>query len=270
MPESIFHICAPNDAAELHAAGTLRPASLASEGFVHCCFRGQIEGVLQRYFRGAGELALLELDARSVGPTRVEAPPGASEGFPHVYGPLPRAALRRVLALRPESGGHLLPSELAVDDAREAAELDALLASQRWFDHPEGPRFVETQRDEHRTCGLWLFTPGRSAAFHRVRNGAELWIAERGRVLLHVLDSEGTLTTHRLGLDVASGEQPVVAVPCDAWQAAELAPGEPFAMGANVCSPPFEFRAWELGSRVELTARWPRHRALFERLAHEA
>jgi predicted cupin superfamily sugar epimerase/uncharacterized protein (DUF952 family) len=270
MPEFIFHICSPSEAANLRSTGAVRPASLATEGFVHCCFRGQIAGVLQRYFRGAGELALLELDARSVGPTRVEAPPGASEGFPHVYGSLPLAALRRVHALKPHDGGHALPSELAADDAREAAELDALLASQRWFDHPEGPRFVETQRDAHRTCGLWLLTPGRSAAFHRVRNGAELWIAQRGSILLHVLDSDGAATTHRLGLDVAHGEQPVVAVPRDAWQAAELAPGEPFAMGANVCAPPFEFNAWELGARSALTALWPQHRALFERLAQES
>jgi hypothetical protein len=37
--------------------------------------------------------------------------------------------------------------------------IDDILAAYDWFDHPDGPKFVETHRDEHRTSGHWLFPP---------------------------------------------------------------------------------------------------------------
>jgi len=267
MPEFIFHVLTPAELAGARADGAWSAPSLQTEGFVHCCFRHQLSGVLERYFRGAGELIVLELEQRALGRVAVECPPGVAEGFPHVYGPLPLAAVRRALPLHETAAGHVLPPELIDDAAREARELDALLASHPWYEHPEGPRFCETERNEARTLGLWLFTPGRHAAFHRVRNGDELWIAQRGRVVLHQLDARGVLTSTLLGLDVRSGEHAAISVPRDTWQAAELAPGEPFAMGANVCAPPFEFAQWELADVASLGDRWPQHRAFVERLA---
>ncbi len=267
MPEFIFHVLTPGELARARTEGAWNAPSLASEGFVHCCFRHQLAGVLERYFRGAGELIVLELEQRALGRVVVESPPGVAEGFPHVYGPLPLAAVRRTLPMPESAAGHELPRELLADAAREARELETLLASRPWYEHPEGPRFCETHRDEARTLGLWLFTPGRHAAFHRVRNGDELWIAQRGRVILHQLDAQGAHSATVLGLDASVGEQAVVSIPRDTWQAAELAPGESFATGANVCAPPFEFTHWELADTAALGARWPQHRALIERLA---
>ena len=267
MPEFIFHVLTPAELSRARAEGAWSAPSLASEGFVHCCFRHQLSGVLERYFRGAGELVVLELEQRALGCVVVESPPGVAEGFPHVYGPLPLAAVRRALPMHESAAGHALPPELLADAAREARELEALLASRPWYEHPEGPRFCETHRNEARTLGQWLFTPGRHAAFHRVRNGDELWIPQRGRVVLHQIDAEGVLTSSLLGLDARAGEHTALCVPRDTWQAAELCPGEPFALGANVCAPPFEFAHWELGHCATLSARWPQHRALIERLA---
>lgn len=112
MSQPLYHVTTRAELDAARESGFLAPPSLAREGFVHCCLREQIAGVLARYFRGAGELVLLEFDGSAVGVVRVEAPPGRSVGFPHVYGPLPLAALRRHFILREAAGGHELPREL--------------------------------------------------------------------------------------------------------------------------------------------------------------
>lgn len=269
MPRTLFHVTTNAELELARRAGAHAPASLASEGFVHCCYRHQLSGVLDRYFRGAGELALLELDARAVGVVRHEAAPGAQERFPHVYGPLPLSALRQSFTLAPVDGGHVLPRELADELACSRRELDELLAAYAWYDHPEGPKFVETHRDAHRTSGHWLFLPGAISAFHRVLDNEELWIAQRGALRVHLIDESGAHLERVLGLDVSAGESPVLAVPRGALQAAELLDGESFAFGANVCAPPFSFERFELTPRADLLKRYPQHRALIERLTRE-
>jgi predicted cupin superfamily sugar epimerase len=85
---------------------------------------------------------------------------------------------------------------------------------------------------------------------------------------VHVIDPGGVHREHALGLDLAAGEHPVLSVPRGWLQAAELPVGEPFAFGANVCAPCFEFREFELTPRAELLARWPQHAELVLRLTH--
>jgi uncharacterized protein (DUF952 family) len=99
MPEPIFHIAEPESWPAEAAAGrytrSTRGATLAEVGFIHCSFRSQVERVAALVYSDRTEpLLLLEIDpARVDAPIRVEAPPGASDEFPHVYGPLPVAAV---------------------------------------------------------------------------------------------------------------------------------------------------------------------------------
>lgn len=265
----LYHVTPRSELEAARRAGRLAPPSLVELGFVHTCFREQIAGVLWRYFRGADGLALLELERSQVGQVLVETPPGMDEGFPHVYGALPLSAVLREFELRRGAGGDFeLPGPLRDDALREGRELAALLAAYAWYDHPEGPKFVETHRDEHRTSGHWLFLPRAISAFHRVLNNEELWIAQRGRLTVYVLDERGALSEHALGNDVAAGERPVLSVGRGLWQAAELPAGEPFAFGANVCAPCFHFERFELAQRAVLSAEYPQHRALIARLTH--
>lgn len=64
--------------------------SVAEEGFTHCSYAGQVEGVAARYYGDvAGPLVLLEVDPALLTSTVVvETPPGATQAYPHVYGPL--------------------------------------------------------------------------------------------------------------------------------------------------------------------------------------
>jgi NAD+ diphosphatase len=78
-----------------------RPPGFADEGFVHLCTERQVAGVLERYYAGREDLLLLELDqAQLDGELKWEPGAGSDPGpFPHLYAPLPRAAVRRITSV---------------------------------------------------------------------------------------------------------------------------------------------------------------------------
>ena len=135
--------------------------------------------------------------------------------------------------------------------------IETLLKNYAWFDHLDGPKFVETHRDPYRTCGHWLFLPGASSSFHRVKNNEEIWAVHSGRLLVHVLEPEGTHRILKFGLDIDAGERPVVTVPAGYWQAAEIPQGVSFAFGTNVCAPGFLFTEFEIAARSILLEIFP-------------
>lgn len=85
----------------------MRPPSLESVGFVHLSTPEQVHLPARELFPGRRDLALLVVDpARLADPVRLEPgipadPPGAL--FPHLYGPLPTAAVIAVVPYRPPS-----------------------------------------------------------------------------------------------------------------------------------------------------------------------
>ncbi len=148
-------------------------------------------------------------------------------------------------------------------------DVEAILNSYEWFDHPDGPKFVETDRDDHRSSGHWLFLPGVFSSFHKVCNSEELWLVHRGRLLLHVLQPGGGHRILRLGTELSAGERPALAVPAGCWQAAEIPKGTSYAFGSNVCAPPFCYEQFAIGRRETLLREFPEHRELIERLTRE-
>ncbi|AXH95791.1 DUF952 domain-containing protein [Ornithinimicrobium avium] len=80
-----------------------RGASLAEVGFIHASWPEQLPGVAKLlYARAAEPLVVLEIDPRALAQAGVEVreEPGdpddpASPLFPHLYGPLPVAAVTR-------------------------------------------------------------------------------------------------------------------------------------------------------------------------------
>lgn len=147
--------------------------------------------------------------------------------------------------------------------------LDHVLRSYNWYDHPEDHKFAQVHRNAHRTCGHWLYLPGEISAFHRVLNTEELWLIHVGRIVIHVLSPEGVHTAHRLGTDLAAGEQPVASVPQGYWQAAEIPEGVPLAMGSNVCAPGFSWDEFELADQAGLLRELPNHADLILRLTRK-
>jgi uncharacterized protein (DUF952 family) len=118
----IYHIVAREDWDTAVAAGSYRPPSLTSQGFVHCSTREQVVETANRFFRGQDGLVLLCIEtSRLRAPLRFDPPdmPGdTKEGtqglFPHVYGPLNPDACVRVLPLPARAdGSFVLPPELS-------------------------------------------------------------------------------------------------------------------------------------------------------------
>ena len=99
--DDVLHITTPEAWASAQRTGSVRPASLDDEGFVHCSTRSQLAGTLARHFPGDGPLVGLVLDPTLLGGVELrweESRPG--ERFPHVYGPLPVGAVVAVERLR--------------------------------------------------------------------------------------------------------------------------------------------------------------------------
>lgn len=107
--EILVHLCGTRDWASAQDSGALRPASLDDVGFVHLSTPQQVQLPANRLFRGRTDLVLLQLDpAKLAAPVRWEpGVPGDPEAmkFPHLYGPLPVAAVIGVRPYRPGPDG---------------------------------------------------------------------------------------------------------------------------------------------------------------------
>jgi glutathione S-transferase len=69
--------------------GSTRGIDLAEEGYIHCSTAQQWPGVVARFYADAEGLVLLHIDEQLLtSPLVYEQLPGASEPFPHVYGPI--------------------------------------------------------------------------------------------------------------------------------------------------------------------------------------
>lgn len=99
----IYHIVLP----EVWAAfeGDLyEAASLATEGFIHCSFAEQLDGVLQRYYSGVESVILLEIDSDKLTSKLVNEPSTGGEVYPHIYGPIDRNSIVGVKEKKIERG----------------------------------------------------------------------------------------------------------------------------------------------------------------------
>jgi uncharacterized protein (DUF952 family) len=83
--------------AEAAGAEAYAPPRLHDDGFLHCCTRAQLGFVLARHFAGATGLLVLTFETQDV-PSEiswVKSEPD-QDPFPHLFGPIPRRAIRRV------------------------------------------------------------------------------------------------------------------------------------------------------------------------------
>lgn len=93
---SIYHIVLPEEWNSVRGRADYAAESLATEGFIHCSFAGQVDAVLERYYSGAGKVLVLEIDPDKLGSKLVEEPSTQGEIYPHIYGPINTDAVTRV------------------------------------------------------------------------------------------------------------------------------------------------------------------------------
>jgi len=161
-----------------------------------------------------------------------------------------------------------------------------------WIDHfklqrldPEGGYFSETYSSklvipkkglpkrfgtEHAaaTAIYYLLQGKEFSTFHRLKSD-EIWhFYDGSSVLIHSIDEEGELNTVRLGREAERGDvfQGVMYAGC--WFAAQLEDpreGNYALMGCTV-APGFNFKDFELAPQSLLTAKYPQHSDLINKL----
>src|SRR5947208_12569293 len=83
----IYHIVLP-DKWRSFDGPSYEHESLASEGFIHCSFADQIDGVLGRYYSAVSAVTILEIDPARLTSRLVVEPSAGGEDYPHIYGPI--------------------------------------------------------------------------------------------------------------------------------------------------------------------------------------
>ncbi len=98
---NLLHVTSAEAWAEAQQSGQHAPPMLAQDGFLHLCTPAQLDHVLGRHFAGRANLVLLHVDPARLGDIRWETSEPGRDAFPHLYGPLPVAAVLRTEPVQP-------------------------------------------------------------------------------------------------------------------------------------------------------------------------
>lgn len=97
----IYHVTTTQEWNDAVEKGFYTAPSLETEGFIHCSKAEQVQGVLERYFKGKTNLLKLVIDTnRLKSQLQYDLAPSVQEEFPHVYGPINLDAVIRTEMIR--------------------------------------------------------------------------------------------------------------------------------------------------------------------------
>jgi uncharacterized protein (DUF952 family) len=82
----IYHVVLPAVWERFKTKPSYQAESLATEGFIHCSYASQLEGVLERYYSGVDRVLILTIDTDKLLSKLVKEPSTNNELFPHIYG----------------------------------------------------------------------------------------------------------------------------------------------------------------------------------------
>src|SRR5688572_20292725 len=89
----IYHIVLPDVWERFKNRPSYQPESLVTEGFIHCSYPNQLEGVLKRYYSGAEKVLILKIETEKLFSKLVKEPSTNNEMYPHIYGRLNHSAV---------------------------------------------------------------------------------------------------------------------------------------------------------------------------------
>lgn len=89
----IYHIVLPEVWENFKDKEEYEAESLQTEGFIHCSFAEQLDGVLQRYYSNAEKVLILSLDTEKLTSELVNEPSTNNEIYPHIYGKINKSAI---------------------------------------------------------------------------------------------------------------------------------------------------------------------------------
>jgi len=111
MTETIYHMCRRGEWEAAEARGSYRGSSQdEADGFIHFSTAAQVRESARKHRAGQSDLVLLTVDAGRLGPALRWEPSRGGALFPHLYGPLPLAAVTRTDPLPLGADGtHVFP-----------------------------------------------------------------------------------------------------------------------------------------------------------------
>lgn len=92
----IYHIVIPEVWEKFKDENEYEAESLTTEGFIHCSFADQLDGVLQRYYSGAEKVLILTIEPEKLTSKLVNEPSTNNEIYPHIYGKINRDAIVKI------------------------------------------------------------------------------------------------------------------------------------------------------------------------------
>ena len=84
----IYHVVLPAVWERFKSKPSYQPDSLTTEGFIHCSYASQLDGVLERYYSGVEKVLILTIDTDKLLSKLVKEESTNNELFPHIYGRL--------------------------------------------------------------------------------------------------------------------------------------------------------------------------------------
>ena len=110
--DRLFHLALADAWAAAFATGEYRVSTLGAQledvGFIHLSYAHQVQAVADAFYSGRDDVVLLAIDPAKVGAEiREEPAPESGELFPHLYGPLPVAAVVAAHSVGQLSDGRL-------------------------------------------------------------------------------------------------------------------------------------------------------------------
>lgn len=140
--------------------------------------------------------------------------------------------------------------------------------------HPEGGFYSETYRSTETiprmnrqlmTSIYFLLTSENVSRFHRIKSD-EIWFFHAGSPLIvHTLDQNGH-KENLVGLDILNGEQPQFLVPKDTIFGSTVKQENSYSLVSCVVAPGFDFEDFELFTKEDLIALFPKEEVIISRL----
>ncbi len=164
-------------------------------------------------------------------------------------------------------------------------------AAEQWIErlslqpHPEGGHYRQTYHaplvlphsalpgyagDRAASTAIYFLLAGdQFSALHRLRSD-EVWHFYAGSALVvQVIEPHGVYSEILLGNNPDAGEHFQAVVPAGCWFGSSLRHPNAYALVGCTVAPGFDFADFEMAQRDDLTARYPQHRAIIERLTRD-
>ena len=89
----VYHIVTPEVWEKYKNEDFYEAESLQTENFIHCSFAEQVEAVLNRYYKDAKKVLLLEIETEKLTSELINEPSTNREIYPHIYGRINKDAI---------------------------------------------------------------------------------------------------------------------------------------------------------------------------------